>query len=29
MPELETQLVSETGQHILAIPLGETEPVLY
>ena len=29
MPELETQLVGETGQHILAIPLGKTEPALY
>jgi len=27
--ELETQLVSETGQDILTIPPGETEPALY
>ena len=29
MSELCSQLVSETGQDILTIPFGETEPVLY
>jgi hypothetical protein len=29
MSELGSQLVSETGQDILTIPFGETEPVLY
>jgi hypothetical protein len=29
MPELEAQLLNKTGQHILTIPLGKTEPALY
>jgi hypothetical protein len=29
VPELGSQLVSETGKDILTIPLGGTEPVLY
>ena len=29
IPELGSQLVSETGKDILTIPLGGTEPVLY